>query len=98
VGIREVYNSRTMAPEDKLGIAALMEHLALYMAERRALLHILKQSVADWQEQLSSLRQTPEYQAILAEWAPAIQTYREDADFEALLPLLEQVRKQGPPN
>ena len=85
-------------------MAAMMQRLVLFIAERRCLITILQKSVKDakiprdWEQQLEGLRLTPEYLAFLDQYAPTIRKLEEDADIEALLPLLEQLSKGKPPN
>ena len=85
-------------------MAALMRRLALFIAERRSLITILKESSRDarvpqqWEQELERLRMTPEYRAILEEHEPTIRKLEEDADFEALLPLIRKATEGKLPN
>lgn len=93
-----------MTPTEKVAMAALMRRLALFIAERRSLITILKESSRDarvpqqWEQELERLRMTPEYRAILEEHEPTIRKLEEDADFEALLPLIRKATEGKLPN
>jgi hypothetical protein len=82
--------------EEKRAMAALMRRLAIFMAERRSLITILKEAARDarvpqqWEQELKHLQAAPEYRAILDEYEPTIRKLEEDADFEALLPLIRK--------
>lgn len=93
-----------MSPGEKRAIAAMMQRLVTFIAERRCLISILEESVhkeiipRDWKRQLEQLRMTPQYKAILDQFAPKIRKFEEDAEIESLLPLIEQLSKGKLPN
>ena len=88
-----------MTPEEKRGLAGLMRVTAKLSADRLALITLLERAgVEDWQDQLSELRTSDDYRALLLRHELTIRQTEEDADLEALLPLFEQMQKGKPPN
>ena len=51
-----------------------------------------------WEKQLESLRETPEYHAMVALHAPTIRKLEKDADAEVLFPLLQTLAEGKLPN
>ena len=93
-----------MTPEEARIMAELARKLVLFMAERRCLVTILSEAVrdkrvpTDWTSTLMKLRAIPEYQNFLAQWEPALHKLEEEANFEALLPLLQKISEGKLPN
>ena len=64
----------------------MMQRLVIFIAERRSMVTVLMDSVRDgripeqWEKELERLRATPEYHAILEQYAPTIRKLEEDAD------------------
>jgi len=93
-----------MTPEEARIMAELARRLVLFMAERRCLITILSEAVrdrqvpTDWTSKLVKLQVIPEYQNFVAQWEPAIRKLEEDAEFEALLPLLQKISEGKFPN
>ena len=93
-----------MTPEEKSALAALMRRFALLMADRRALVTILRESdqgnrcPKGWEMELERLRGTAAYKDFLAIWEPPIVRLEEDAEIEALLPLLAKLSEGKLPN
>jgi hypothetical protein len=93
-----------MNPQEKRILAGIARRLIMFMAERRALITILKEAVVrnrvpdDWIADLESLRQTREYRAVLEANEPMIVQLEQGADLDEILPLLEQFAKDKPPN
>jgi hypothetical protein len=93
-----------MTPKEKRIVAGLARRLVKFLAERRAMVTILKQAEAenrpptDWLEELETLRQTPEYRAVVEANEPMILQLEQGADIDEILPLLEQFAKGKLPN
>jgi hypothetical protein len=93
-----------MNPQEKRILAGIARRLIMFMAERRALITILKEAVVrnrvpdDWIADLESLRQTREYRAVLEANEPMFVQLEQGADLDEILPLLEQFAKDKPPN
>lgn len=74
------------------------------MAERRALIAILKECEHDhrvpddWEKELVRIRETPEYRAFLGEFESMISRLEQAADLDEVLPLIEKVTKGKLPN
>jgi hypothetical protein len=93
-----------MTPDEKRAVAAMMQRLVIFIAERRSMVTVLMDSVRDgripeqWEKELERLRATSEYHAILEQYAPTIRKLKEDADLEVLLPLLQKLAEGQLPN
>jgi vacuolar-type H+-ATPase subunit C/Vma6 len=93
-----------MTPEEKRALAAFMRRFAKLMADRRALITILKTAAdnqrppTDWEKVLEELRQHPYYRAFLEQYEPTIRQLEEDAEIEALLPLFERMSEGKKPD
>jgi hypothetical protein len=93
-----------MTPDEKRAVAAMMQRLVIFIAERRSMVTILMDSVRDgripeqWEKELERLRATPEYHAILEQHAPTIRKLEEDADVEVLFPLPQKLAEGKLPN
>jgi len=93
-----------MTPDEKRAVAAMMQGLVIFIAERLSMITILMDSVRDgripehWEEELERLRATPEYHAMVEQYAPTIRKLEDDADAEVLFPLLQTLAEGKLPN
>jgi hypothetical protein len=93
-----------MTPKEKRILAGIARRLVAFIAERRALITIMKDAVSenrvpnDWIADLEALRQTPEYRAVLEAHEPMLVQLEQGADLDEILPLLEQFAKDKLPN
>lgn len=93
-----------MKLEEAKIMAALARKLAIFMADRRCFIQILQDAIrehripTDWQKQLKEMQQSPEYRNLVAQWEPPLRQLEEDAEIEALLPLLQKISEGKPLN
>lgn len=93
-----------MNPKEKRILASVARRLVTFIAERRALITILRQAEvegrppADWVGELEMLRQTAEYRAVLEANEPMIAQLEQGADVDEVLALLEKFSKGKLPN
>lgn len=93
-----------MTPEEKRALAAFMRRFVKLMADRRALITILKEAEHNqhpptgWEKDFESLQDQPYYRAFVEQYESTIHQLEMDADIEALLPLFEKLSQGKPPN
>lgn len=93
-----------MTPDEKRTLAALLRRFFTLMADRRALISLLKSFEADgrippeWREDFVALQQSPEYGALLEANAPMILRLEEAAEIDELIPMIQKLSEGKLPN
>jgi hypothetical protein len=93
-----------MNPKEKRAVAAVIRRLGAMMADRRALITILRDADQnsvpphEWPQRFHQLQKTPEYLAFLAQFEPVIARLKETADLDEVMPLLQKLSEGKLPN
>lgn len=93
-----------MTPEQRHALAALLREHVRMMAEIRALQSILmiaaldRKPPFDWNENLKTLRNAPEYHAVLEEFEPLIAQFEQGTAENDLIESLQKILAGKPVN
>jgi len=93
-----------MKPDEKRAVAQLMRRLTIFIAERRALITLLKQAEAEhrppgnWKADLAALQETPQYHAVLEANEPMIVQLEEGAEIDEVMSLFLKLNEGKLPN
>lgn len=93
-----------MEPNEKRALAQLMRRFVRLLADRRALMTLLKETESEgiisdaWRDRFEQLQQTPEYSAILEAYEPMILRLEEGADLDEVMPLFQKISEGKLPN
>jgi hypothetical protein len=93
-----------MNPKEKRAVAEVLRKLGIMMADRRALITILREAEQSsvpprqWTQRFDQLQKTPEYLAFLAQFEPVIVRLKETADLDEVMPLIQKLSEGKLPN